>query len=287
MEAWLIVLLTIAVAFIKLGQGFDFDLKTIFTTKNRPFILKGVFVGFIIIPIVFTLLILWFHPPLSIVLMLVITAVCPAADASKAVEQLGGDIALANSLQFITGTIAVVTIPLLLTLLAVTTHIHLKIPYIGLIRDLFISQFIPIVLGVTLRKYFPAHIWIAPHVVKYASYLMIGCFFVLLIHDYSYFFAFKFKAYAALIIATICAYFLGVAFSGSHYKRQVSLGIESSFRNPGLVYLIGMGNFVPEKVKMAIVPYVFTALFVTVLCTLTLKLSHQLLTTKNNMGLRR
>src|SRR3990167_1717853 len=194
METWLIVLLTIAVAFIKLGQGFDFNLKTIFTAKNKPFIFKGIFVGLFIIPIVFTLLILLFHPPHSIVLMLVITAVCPAADASKAVEQLGGDIALANSLQFITGTIAVVTIPLLLTLIAITTHIHLKIPYFGLIRDLFIAQFIPIVLGMTLRKYFSSDTWIAPHVMKYASYLMMGCFFVLLVHDYSYFFVYKFKA---------------------------------------------------------------------------------------------
>jgi predicted permease len=114
---FLLVLLTIAVSLIKLGQGFDFDFNTVFTKKNNRHILKGVIVGVFLVPLLFAILILIFKPTTRVMAVLIIMAISPAADMSvQQVKRLGGSEPLAEGMQVISTLLSIITIPLFLRL---------------------------------------------------------------------------------------------------------------------------------------------------------------------------
>ncbi len=267
---WLTVLLAIAVAAIRFGQGIESEKNN--TASLKPWLVtKAVLAVTFLVPILFVVLILIFKPSLPITCALIIMACSPAANLSnKAIGALGGDITLTNRIELIVSLISIVTTPVLLEIMEIVLGLNLNVRLSIIIEQLAITQFLPTILGVLLRKWYPKYIHYAKFIIKGASWLLIIIFALLIIQHYQAFYRLRIQGYAAVIIATMSAFLLGVIFAGKNSKQQISLAIETGLRNPGLAYLIASENFIEENANVMMIPYTVTVLVTILLCTLIL-----------------
>jgi BASS family bile acid:Na+ symporter len=207
---------------------------------------------------------------------LIVMSVCPSANLSlQQVTKLGGNVPLSAGVVAITSLISLFTIPIFLKAFETILNRHINVEAVEVIRNVAITIFLPMVIGMILRKIFPNNIWLAKMITNTAFFLLIVMVILITIHNYPSFANFKLYGYSMITIAVVGSYILGVLMSGKKTSQQISLGIESALRNPGLAILIANHNFAAEKVLTATVPYVVTTIVVVILCTLALKLVHK------------
>lgn len=276
---WLIVLLTISVAAIKFGQGLENEKKyeTNSPSLNSWLVIKAVFTVIFLAPILFMLSILIFKPALPITCALIIMACSPAANLSnQRMSKLGGDVLIAGRIDLIVSLISIVSTPMLLTLIELLMGLNIELKTYILIEQLAITQFFPTILGVFIRKRHPKFSYYAKFIIRAASSLLIIIFMLLMIQHYQSFGQLRLQGYAAVILATISAFLLGVIIAGKNTKQQISIAIETGLRNPGLAYLIASENFIEEYANIIMVPYTATIIVTIISCIYTLKLSQKL-----------
>jgi energy-converting hydrogenase Eha subunit C len=73
------------------------------------------------------------------------------------------------------------------------------------------------------------------------------------------------------IIATLCAFTLGLIFSKKPIEKKLSFSIVISLRDPGMAYLIASLNFDVARVNLAMLPYLTTTLLTVLTCAVILK----------------
>lgn len=185
---------------------------------------------------------------------------------------MGGNTHLAESILLISSLISIVTAPLLVKFFEMILGLHINVDFTHIIKQFAIAQFIPIILSVTLRYFFPKLIDIAKYVITGATLLLILCFIIIIIQKHAAFGEFKINAYVALITVTVSAFILGILFAGKNPKSQIALAIASGLRNPGLAFLIASENFAKERVELAMMPLLVTTVVSVIVCTLLLKL---------------
>lgn len=269
----LIILLTFAVSAIKFGQGLETERKQ---TLNPWLITRSVIAVIILVPILFSILILIFKPPISVTYALIIMACAPAANLSnQSISILGGDNALADRIELITALISIITTPILLEFMELITGINLNLSVFLMIGQLALTQFLPMVLGIYIRKRFPKYIIYAKYILRCASFLLIIIFILLIILYHQFFTQLRIQGYVIIIIATIAAFLLGIFFADKSPKKQISLAVETGLRNPGLVYLIASENFLEVNSNQFIIPYTVTVLVTIISCSCLLKLIHK------------
>ena len=265
---WLTVLLAIAVAAIRFGQGIENEKDS--TASLKPWLVtKAVLAVTFLVPIIFLVLILIFKPALPIICALIIMACSPAANLSnQAIRALGGDVKLTNRIELIVSLLSIVTTPVLLEIIEIFLGLNLNVRFSIIIQQLVITQFIPTILGILLRKWHPKYTYYAKFIIKGASWLLIIVFLLLIIQHYQVFGRLGIQGYAAVIIATVSAFLLGIIVAGKNPKQQISLAIETGLRNPGLAYLIASENFIEENADIMMIPYTLTVLVTILLGTL-------------------
>lgn len=272
----LLIVLNIAIGCTKLGQGFDIDVKKLAIWQNKGLVIHGVLTAIFWVPVLFLILILIFQPNDQLNDALIIMAVAPASDLSiRQVANLGGDVPLATDIQVFCALTSIITTPLLLEILSKILGLELDIKFIHIVEELATALFFPMIIGLTLRKFFPDYAWLTKYIMGFATSILVAVLIFIIAENYHYFSVFHFRAYIMVVIATASAFFMGVLFAGNNTKRQITLAIESGLRNPGLAYLIASENFVAEKVNVAMVPYLATSISVITLCTLILKYFHK------------
>lgn len=269
----LIILLTFAVSAIKFGQGLETERKQ---TLNPWLITRSVIAVIILVPILFSILILIFKPSISVTYALIIMACAPAANLSnQSISILGGDNALADRIELITALISIITTPVLLEFMELITGINLNLSVFLMIGQLALTQFLPMVFGIYIRKRFPKYIIYAKYILRCATFLLITIFILLIILYHQFFTQLRIQGYVIIIIATIAAFLLGIFFADKNPKKQISLAIETGLRNPGLVYLIASENFLEVNSNQFIIPYTVTVLVTIISCSCLLKLIHK------------
>lgn len=268
---WLIVLLTIAVSVSRFGQGLDKPSKA--TSLNPGLVSKAVLAVIFFVPLLFVALILIFKPTLPITCALIIMACSPGANLSnRRISTFGGDVTYTNRIELIVALISIITTPVLLELIELLFGLNLNVKVSIIIEQVAITQFLPTILGVFLRKLIPQLINYAKVIMKVAGWVLIIIFVLLVIEHYQIFMTLRIQGYLAVIIGTMGAFFLGVMLAGKNPQRQISLAIETGLRNPGLAYLIASENFVEENANIILVPYTATVFVMILLCVYSLKL---------------
>ena len=105
---WLTVLLAIAVAAIRFGQGIESEKDSPASVKSW-LVTKAVLAVTFFVPIIFVVLILLLKPTLPIICALIIMACSPAANLSnQAIRALGGDVTLTNRIELIVSLISLI-----------------------------------------------------------------------------------------------------------------------------------------------------------------------------------
>lgn len=265
-------LIVIAVAGIKLGQGFDTDLKEIFNKGNRMMIAKGVLTAMFLVPCLILLIIYIFQPSQQIALALIILSICPPGDLSiQQVTKLGGNVPLSAGVLTISSALSMVTAPIFLRLFEKIVGIHVNFELSELVHKIALEIFLPMIVGMVLRRLFFKYAWLAKSVTHTALLLLYAILIFLIVMHISDFGHLKLYFYCLFTASIMGSYLLGIIMSSKNHSHQISLGIESALRNPGLAILIASHNFAREDVLLGTIPYIATMAVVVCLCTILLK----------------
>ena len=148
----------IALALIMLGLGLGLTLKDFTRVIAQP---RDFFVGLvcqlILLPIIAFILIKIFNTPLELALGVMIIAAAPGGVTSNILTKFaGGDVALSISLTAIISLISIFSVPLIVfksaDLLQVS-YISKDISMIGISLKMFLVVTLPVLLGMTIRKF--------------------------------------------------------------------------------------------------------------------------------------
>ncbi|MGB6976627.1 MAG: hypothetical protein WBE18_04135, partial [Gammaproteobacteria bacterium] len=202
----ILLLVSIGIILIKLGQGFDSRIKAVFLEHRKTTILLATLASVVLVPILFLLLILIFQPEQQVVYALIVMAVAPAADLSiSEIKILGGNIKLAESVLFFSALASIVTTPIWLELYKRILGLHVALQFSHLVREVGFAQFLPITIGLGLQKIIPKNTWFGKFSIRTGRFLLIICFIILIILDLPYFTTFNLYAYAVVIVAIVSA----------------------------------------------------------------------------------
>jgi predicted Na+-dependent transporter len=147
----------------------------------------------------------------------------------------------------------------------------MSIDFFHLIQTIVVAQIVPLIVGLCLRKKFPQYAWVAKSIVNIGILFVSACFIFLIITHYHAFEHFRLQAYMVCILATMCAFCLGVIFSKRSMQKRLSFSIVISLRDPGMAYLIASLNFDVARVNLAMLPYITTTILTVLMCALILK----------------
>lgn len=245
-----ILIVNISLAFIMFGVAMGLtvdDFKKVMTQK-KP-VLVGLFSQFFVLPFLTFLLVLIFQPIPSVALGMMMVAACPGGNISNFISSFSrGNAALSVSLTAVSSILAIVMTPLNLSLWGSlyqpTAQIlqAVSLDIFQVFKTILLTLGLPIILGMTVRNYFPKTTLRLTLVMQVMSILIfsglvIGAFAANFDLFLSYIHYVLFIVFVHNAVALFSGYQLGRLF-GLPQRDRRSLSIETGIQNSGLGLLL-------------------------------------------------
>lgn len=231
---------------LMLSMGLRWKLEDVVWLWQQPsLLLRSLFSVLIAVPLlgaIFTLI-----PGLTVPEKIAIGAMvaCPGAPMipSKSLKA-GGHKKLVASLQFTVCVLAIISVPLMVTILAQFYPNKAWIPPLTIAKQIFFAQVLPLGVGVLLSQYVPklADELVEP-ISKLANFLFLLVAIVLLVISLEKVLNTPFVAILVMgllaIASLVCGHFLG----GPQSDNRTALAYATATRNAGLAFLLVSLNF--------------------------------------------
>jgi BASS family bile acid:Na+ symporter len=177
----------------------------------------------------------------------------------------GGHHSFATALQLLMAILAIVTMPLSITLLNPLYGGHAGISPGEIAQQVFTVQLLPLGLGLLVRRLAPVAAPRAVPGVTKAAGVMLAAFAVLLIVAiWKAVLAAAPATIVAIIVITLVALALGHALGAPAADTRTAVAMASAIRNPGLALLVAAANSAaPEMVATVMQCALWSALTVT------------------------
>lgn len=234
------IFLPVSLAIIMLTLGLSLvvdDFKKVFVHPRA--IAIGLFCQMLLLPtLAFGLVSSWgMSPELAIGIM--ILAACPGGITSNLLTHLArGDSALSVSLTAITSLAGVITIPLIVNFALVhfaDSASPVNLPVWQMIRGVFVITTLPVILGMSIRHFFPA---VAERIEKHARRLATGLFLIIVFGafasqwgDMSKHFSQAGPVALALNVLTMASGYFGARFLSLTQRQTIAISIECGLQN--------------------------------------------------------
>lgn len=177
------VVLPIALFAIMLGMGLGLtiqDFQRVFTYPKGVAI--GLFAQLVVLPCAGFLLASVFPLPPEIAVGVVVIAACPGGPTSNLVTYLArGNVALSITLTAISSLVTVFTIPLVVNVSMqqfLGTATDLRLPFSTTVLQIAVITFVPVTLGMALRRYAPKFAAVVERWVKWLSLFFLALIIV-------------------------------------------------------------------------------------------------------------
>lgn len=130
--------------------------------RNIFLVPKGMFIGMVgqllLLPLVAIILASFAASPI-VIAGLILVGVCPGGSSSNYFAYLAkGDVALSVSLTAVSGLLSVVSVPFFFNIaggLLLDTQMSVSLPVLKTMQTIFLYLILPVIVGMTCRKYFP------------------------------------------------------------------------------------------------------------------------------------
>lgn len=254
-----------ALMIIMWGMGLSLTIDDFKRVVKYPrAIILGLINQLILLPLIAYALVILMAVPTEIAIGVMILAVCPGGPTSNLITHLArGDIALSVSLTAISSVVTVFTIPILINLtmmafLSQSERIHLDVW--DTIAKMTMVVIVPVILGMTVRRFWPdfAHKMGKP--VKIASGILLFLIIVGIIikekDQLPGYFAKAGMISLALNTLTMLIGFYGARILGLRLPQAISISIESGIQNGTLALAIAGGLL--GNLAYAIAPAVYS-----------------------------
>ena len=243
------IILALSLIIIMLGMGLSLvvnDFKRVFVYPKAIFV--GLVNQLIILPLIGFGLVTVFSAKPEIAIGIMILAACPGGPTSNLISHLAkGDIALSVSLTAISSFVTILTIPFIVNFALVhfldEGHI-VKLDIVQTIIQIFVIVVIPIVIGMTIRRYKEAFAIRMEKPVRTASGIVIALVIIGIVikereNILSYFEEAGIIALCLNVATMLVGYFSSKLFKIKN-RQAISISIESGIQNGTLAISIAV-----------------------------------------------
>jgi len=245
---WLKPYVTLLLGIILLGIGFSIDSSDVNSTfENRGIICFAILSRYFLMPVAAFFIGKFLQLPMMEFVGLIILGTCPGGTAANVMSYLSrGNIALTVILTFGTTLMAPIMMP---TLIYVFLKKEIVVPFFEMANNIFLVVFIPLMLGLIIKKYFGN---VAKHLARvfpvisiFAISLAIACIMSL---SQQRILDFPLLIISAAFLFNITGYFLGFIISKTlncKPAEQKSIFFEFGMFDAGLGIIIATHFFGP------------------------------------------
>ncbi len=174
-----------------LGMGMSLvidDFKRVLVFPKA--VILGLVGQILILPVLAFILVKWFDAPAIIAVGIMLIAACPGGTSSNLISHLAkGDTALSISLTAITSLVTVVSIPLILGFSMdyfLAAHQVIELPVVKTIMTLIAITFLPVSLGMLIRKKYTQFALNQETRINALSGLFLACLVLLIVWQQSH-----------------------------------------------------------------------------------------------------
>jgi BASS family bile acid:Na+ symporter len=230
--------------------------------RDRPGVmLRSLAAALILVPAAALALILVLEPTPRVAIGLAILVACPPAPLMlKAAAKKGGDATFIATLHLSLAAVAVVTVPAVLHVLAMSLGFSAEVDPVSLLSILAKTILLPIGLGLSARALFPA--WADRLAAPLGKAGSVGLLIVLIALAgvlYRALLALDAWSYGVIAAVALVALAIGHLMIGPrHSKERTVLAVECAVRHPGLAIAIGSTNFTPQAALPVLLPCIVT-----------------------------
>lgn len=229
--------------------------------QHSGLVARGLFSVLIAVPVVALAVARAFDLSRPVEIGIVLMAISPGAPvALRRSIDAGGHHAFAPTLQILVAVLAVVSMPLSISLLNEVYAGHATIEPGQLARQVFTAQLLPLGLGILIRYAWPAGAaWLEPRLARLATALLLLLAVLAVIDIWQV--VVNAGPRIALAIATVTALALAVGhlLGGPDPATRTAVAISSAIRNPGLALVVATLNAAPPEVIATVLAYLIVS----------------------------
>lgn len=229
--------------------------------QHSGLVARGLFSVLIAVPVVALAVARAFDLARPVEIGIVLMAISPGAPvALRRSIDAGGHHSFAPALQILVAVLAVVSMPLSISLLNEMYAGHATIEPGQLARQVFTAQLLPLGLGILIRYAWPAGAaWLEPRLARLATALLLLLAVLAVIDIWQV--VVNAGPRIALAIATVTALALAVGhlLGGPDPATRTAVAISSAIRNPGLALVVATLNAAPPEVIATVLAYLIVS----------------------------
>ena len=229
--------------------------------QHSGLVARGLFSVLIAVPVVALAVARAFDLARPVEIGIVLMAISPGAPvALRRSIDAGGHHSFAPALQILVAVLAVVSMPLSISLLNEVYAGHATIEPGQLARQVFTAQLLPLGLGILTRYARPARAaWLEPRLARLATALLLLLAVLAVIDIWQV--VVNAGPRIALAIATVTALALAVGhlLGGPDPATRTAVAISSAIRNPGLALVVATLNAAPPEVIATVLAYLIVS----------------------------
>lgn len=270
--AWLISAAVAAtLVAVMLGLGLGIGLREVAAEWRRPGpIVRVLFGVLVLMPLAAIAIGRALGLPHEAEIGIVLMAIAPGAPVSlQRSLSAGGHRGFAPALQIAAATVAVVSMPLSVSLLDRLYQTAATIEPMQVARQVLVAQLVPLGVGIALRRLDPIRAERFHGIVSRAGAWLLAVTAVLVIVDaWAVTLEAGVRGVAAIVAITLAGLAIGHLLGGADPSARTAAAVTTAARNAGLALLVATRNDAPPGVTTAILAYLLVSLVVLVPYTL-------------------
>ncbi|WP_415371550.1 bile acid:sodium symporter family protein [Patiriisocius sp. Uisw_047] len=267
MDSLSTAILGLALLIVMLGMGLTLQFSDFKRVLLYP---KAIFVGLtnqlIILPLIGLGITMVFSLPPEVAVGIMILAACPGGPTSNLISHLAkGDLALSVTLTAVSSLITILTIPFIVNFALVRFMGEGQVVALGVLQTIlqvFVIVVIPIIIGMSIRKYYPRFALKMAKPVRITSAVVLALIIIgLVIKERENFVAYFEQAGIAALLLNILT--MGIGYIAAKLftipkAGSIAIAIESGIQNGTLAITVAV--VLLNNTAFAIAPAVYSLL---------------------------
>lgn len=238
--------ITLFVMMMTVGIGVNFG-DVLKVAANWRLSLRAAIANYLFVPLFAVGLLLYFHPRPMVAVGFLVAVICPGAPFGPPLTAIAkGRVVTAVGLMAVLAGSSAIIAPLLLRFLlpAIGVPSDLMLNPLNVIKVLMLSQFLPLCLGLWLRRSQPAWTGRWKNVFTRVSTLLnVWLLVLILVVQFNMLRQIRLRGYLGMLALVLATIIVGWVMGGPHRDERKTMAIITSTRNVGVALVIVAGTF--------------------------------------------
>jgi BASS family bile acid:Na+ symporter len=229
--------------------------------RHRSLIARALFAVLVAVPAIALAVTRAFDLPRAVSIGVVLMSIAPGAPvALRRSLDAGGHRSFAPALQITLALLAVVSMPLSVSVLNEVYAGRASLEPWPVAKQVFVAQLLPLGIGMALRRWRPAAAeWLEPRLARAARVLLLLLVVLVLVDIWQVVWDAGPRRWVAIALVTVLALVVGHLLGGPEPTTRTAVAISSAARNPGLALLVATLNAASPEIIATVLAYLIVS----------------------------